>query len=60
MTDIICMGEQLQCTQECRNAKDPFAVAVLNGSDIVGPIPRKTLRLCWLEETIHIYLELNF
>ena len=27
------VGEQLQCAQVRRNAKDPFAVGVLNGSD---------------------------
>ena len=34
---VATVGEQLQCAQERRNAKDPFAVAVLNpeGSDIV-------------------------
>ena len=47
---VATVGEQLhvQCAQECRNGKDPFAVAVLNGSDIVGYIPRKISRLCWL------------
>ena len=38
---VVKVGEQLQCTQERRNAEDLFAVAVLNGSDIVGHIPRK-------------------
>ena len=28
---VATVGEQLQCAQERRNAKDPFAVAVLNG-----------------------------
>ena len=32
---VATAGEQLQCVQERRNAKDPYAVAVLNGSDIV-------------------------
>ena len=37
---VATVGEQLQC----RNAKDPFAVVVLNGSDIVGHNPRKISR----------------
>ena len=45
---VATVGEQLVCTQEHRNAKDPFAVAVLNGSDIVGHYPMKISRLCWL------------
>ena len=45
---VATVGEQLQCAQKRRNAKDLFAVAVLNRSDIVGHIPRKISRLCWL------------
>ena len=33
---VATVREQLQCVMERRNVKDPFAAAVLNGSDIVG------------------------
>ena len=36
---VATVGEQLQCSLERGNAKDLFAAAVLNGSDIVGHSP---------------------
>ena len=53
---VATVGEQLQCAQERRNAKDLFAVLgshCMNGSDIVGHISRKISRN-------HKHLELCF
>ena len=36
---VATVGEQLQCVMERRNAKDPFAAGVLNGSDVAGHSP---------------------
>ena len=39
-------GEVLPCTREVGNSRDPMAVAVKKGADIVGHVPRKISSIC--------------
>ena len=41
-------GEELDCGCEPTNTKDPYAVAVLRRSNVVGHIPRKISATCSL------------
>ena len=40
------IGEELSCEREVTNAADRYAIAVMNGSQVVGYLPRKISRLC--------------
>ena len=40
------VGEELTCRREPGNASDPFAVAVIKGSEIVGHVPRSFSCIC--------------
>jgi len=41
------IGEELTCTREIENTKDPFAVAVVRHSTVVGHVPWKDIsRMC--------------
>ena len=40
------IGEELTCRREPANASDPFAVAVVKGSEIVGHVPRFYSCIC--------------
>ena len=42
------VGEELPCTREVGNAKDRYAVSVLQGLNIVGHLPQKISRICSL------------
>ena len=35
------MGEELGCTRQSDNIRDPYAVAVMKASTIVGHVPRR-------------------
>ena len=39
-------GEQLPCRREPGNIQDPFSVAVMEGSDVVGHVPKKISSIC--------------
>ena len=39
-------GEILSCMREVGNSRDPMAVAVKKGSDVVGHVPRKISAVC--------------
>ena len=41
-------GEELPCKKDNGNEKDPYAVAVMQRSTIVGHVPRKVARHFWL------------
>ena len=42
------VGEMLACEQESGNPNDPYAVAIKNGSMVVGHMPRKSSTACSL------------
>ena len=39
-------GEVLSCMREVGNSRDPMAVAVKKGGDVVGHVPRKLSAVC--------------
>lgn len=39
-------GEVLPCTRDVGNSRDPMAVAVKKGADVVGHLPRKISAIC--------------
>jgi hypothetical protein len=39
-------GEQLPCRKENGNIQDPFSVAVIDGTDVVGHVPKKISSIC--------------
>ena len=41
-------GEELNCVQERTNTEDPYAVAVIRRSAVVGHVPRKMSAACAL------------
>ena len=41
-------GEELNCMQERANTKDPYVVAVIRRSVVVGHVPRKISAACAL------------
>jgi len=42
------VGEQLTCTCEIENTKDPLAIAVVRHSTVFGHVPRKISAACAL------------
>ena len=48
------VGEELHCRKEHRNTQDPFTVAVLDGTTIVGHVPPKisSFVLCFSKEEV--------
>lgn len=42
------LDDCLVCAQDCSNRYDPFAVAVLNGRETVGHVPKKISAPCFL------------
>ena len=43
---VIIIEEGLFCQSEPGNIEDPYAVAILNDSIVVGHVPRKTNTMC--------------
>ena len=41
-------GEELNCVRERTNTEDPYAVAVIRRSAVVGHVPRKMSAVCTL------------
>ena len=39
-------GEQLPCRKENGNIQDPFSVAIMERSNIVGHVPKKISSIC--------------
>jgi len=39
------LGEELECVREVTNSRDRYAVAVIKGGVIIGPLPRKISRI---------------
>ena len=45
-------GEELTCSREIENSKDPFTVAVQRGTTIVGHVPQR------ISESAHDYIKI--
>ena len=43
---LATLGEELSCTREVENHRDPFAVAVVKSEVVVGHLPRKISSIC--------------
>ena len=40
------VGEELPCRREPGNIQDPFSVSIMNGTDVVGHVPKKISSIC--------------
>ena len=45
---IPATGEVLSCKGEDGNIMDPYAIAIMKGSEIIGHVPRKISAACYL------------
>ncbi len=48
------IGEELSCRKEHGNTQDPYAVAVLDGVNVVGHVPKKSHSICLLAQALAI------
>ena len=46
----VAIGEMLECEQEGKNIRAPYAVAVVKGGNVVGHFPRAISSVCFLDE----------